>query len=191
MNKMFILLTAILICAINPAFSIQVPYDELVETTLMDKQIEKPYEHLGYNYRNNIKIPVKISITEKIKSEADIYEGQSVCFAVQEKVSYKGKTKFKKGDIINARVGTIITSGMNGIPASIIFENFEKAGIEPGQISNNVEVFGQDRTYFVFPLKWALTFLPPTGSLTNFIKGGHAKISPNKVLTIYYYPEWL
>ncbi len=191
MNRIFILAAIILVGAISPAFSIQVPYDELVETTLSNKVIEKPYEHINYNYKSIVKIPVKISITEKIKSEADIYEGQPVSFMVQERVSYKGRTKFKKGDIINARIGTIITSGMNGIPASIIFENFEKAGVEPGQISNNVEVFGQDRSYFVFPLKWSLTFLPPTGSLTNFIKGGHAKLSPNKVLTIYYYPEWL
>ena len=52
------------------------------------------------------------------------------------------------------------------------------------------EVFGQDRSLIVFPLKWALTILPPTGSLTNFIKGGHAKVKTNKTITLYYHPNW-
>ncbi len=71
---------------------------------------------------------------------------------------------------------------MNGIPASIIFDDFKIDGITPGQVTDTLEVFGQDRTYFVFPLKWALTFLPPTGSLTNFIKGGHVRVRTNKIL---------
>ena len=62
--------------------------------------------------------------------------------------------------------------------------------IKKGQLSQSFEIFGQDRSLFVFPLKWALTPLPPTGSLTNFIKGGHAKLSENKTITIYFYPEW-
>ena len=39
-------------------------------------------------------------------------------------------------------------------------------------------------------MKWALTILPPSGSLTNFIKGGHAKLKTNEVIELYYYPDW-
>ena len=80
---------------------------------------------------------------------------------------------------------------MNGIPASIIVGNFEVENIPKGQISDSFEIRGQDRSLWVYPLKWALTILPPTGSLTNFIKGGHAKLKENKTIQIYYYPEWI
>ena len=79
---------------------------------------------------------------------------------------------------------------MNGIPASVILGDFEMENISKGQFSNSIEVFGQDRSLIVFPLKWALTILPPSGSLTNFIMGGHVKIKEKKILTVYYYPEW-
>ena len=79
---------------------------------------------------------------------------------------------------------------MNGIPASIIFDNFKIQGISSSQLDESFEVFGQDRSLWVFPLKWALTPLPPTGSLTNFIKGGHVKVKRGKILTIYYHPHW-
>ncbi len=195
MNKIVKYIFAILISFIctNPGFCEELLQDNLVEI-LKERNIEKPYVHLNYNYQSPVKIPIKISITEKIKSELDIYEGQEVRFEVQEDVIYKRKIKLKEGDIIKARVGTIIKSGMNGIPASVIFDNFEienSKDITKGQISNTLEVFGQDRTYIVFPLKWALTILPPTGSLTNFIMGGHVKLKPSKTLKLYYHPEWL
>ena len=55
---------------------------------------------------------------------------------------------------------------------------------------NVSEKFGLDLSLLVFPIKWALTFLPPTGSLTNFILGGHASIKENKIIELYYYPNW-
>lgn len=192
-NVKFIFTILIFLICINAGFCEELLQDNLVEI-LKERNIEKPYVHLNYNYQSPIKIPVKISITEKIKSELDMYEGQTVRFEVQEDVIYKRKTKLKEGDIIKARVGTIIKSGMNGIPASIIFDNFEienSKNITKGQMQDTFEVFGQDRSYIVFPLKWALTILPPTGSLTNFIMGGHVKLKPSKTLKIYYHPEWL
>ena len=96
-----------------------------------------------------------------------------------------------KGQIVKAKVGLIISSGMNGIPASIVFEDFKIDNVENGKLQNTLEVFGQDRSLIVFPIKWALTILPPTGSLTNFIMGGHARIRQGKTFTIYYHPEWL
>ena len=130
-------------------------------------------------------------ISHKIKSESELYEGQNVEFRILRHVSYKNKIVAKRGQTVQAKVKMIITSGMNGIPASIIFGDFEIEGIKSGQLTSNCEIFGQDRSLIVFPLKWALTILPPTGSLTNLIKGGHAKLKPGKTLTIYYHPNWI
>ena len=79
---------------------------------------------------------------------------------------------------------------MNGIPASIIFNIFDIEGINKNSLSDSYEASGQKRSLLVFPLKWALTPIPPTGSLTNFIKGGHARLKIKKPIVIYYYPEW-
>ena len=49
---------------------------------------------------------------------------------------------------------------------------------------------GFNRCYMVYPLKWALTLIPFAGSLTNFIKGGHAKIKTTEIVTLYYFPNW-
>ena len=131
------------------------------------------------------------SFVESAKANGETYLVLEINPKLMLILDENNKVKIRRGDIIKARVSTIITSGMNGIPASIIFDDFKIDGITPGQVTDTLEVFGQDRTYFVFPLKWALTFLPPTGSLTNFIKGGHVRVRTNKIFTLYYHPKWL
>lgn len=144
---------------------------------------------LASNFESTVKLPVKLSIVNEIHSERDVYEGQQIDFKVLQTVRYNDVI-INRGDIVPARVKVVITSGMNGIPASIIFGDFKIKGVSPNQLDDTYELFGQDRSLFVFPLKWALTPLPPTGSLTNFIKGGHVKVKKNKVITIYYHPNW-
>lgn len=199
MNRFFLILLLLIFLTpvfASPAFESKIPErDTLVETTLKNIDIKKPYVHKNYDYSSTKSIPLRISIKNRIKSQKDLFEGQVVDFIVQKSIYEDGRIKIRRGDILKARVSTIITSGMNGIPASIIFDDFKleenPVRINPGQITNSLEVFGQDRTYFVFPLKWALTLLPPTGSLTNFIKGGSVKVNTNKIFTLYYHPKWL
>lgn len=164
--------------------------DEFVNETLKNIPIEKPKTHLNYNYQSTKKIPIKMHLTEDIKSETKIHEGQIVYFKIIKDVVNDGIIEIPSGTIASARIETIIASGMNGIPASIIFGDFNFPNIDPNKIDYTYERFGQDRSLLVFPLKWALTILPPTGSLTNFIKGGHAKLKANKIIEINYYPDW-
>lgn len=144
---------------------------------------------IAYNFESTVKLPIKLSILNEISSEKDVYEGQLVNFRVVDSVQYKN-VSINKEDVVQAKIKAIITSGMNGIPASIIFGDFKVNGVSSSQLDESFEVFGQDRSLFVFPLKWALTPLPPTGSLTNFIKGGHVSVRKRKIYTIYYHPEW-
>ncbi len=189
MNK--IIFTAILLYCISlPCFS-EVVRDDFADSYFKDVHVEQPAPHLNYNYENTAKVPIKLHITEDIKDENHVYEGQPVTFRVVSDVVYKGKTVIPKGTTVPARVETIISSGMNGIPASIIFGDFKFENLDADKIDYNYERFGQDRSLWVFPLKWALTILPPTGSLTNFIKGGHARLKTNKIIEINYYPEWI
>ena len=162
--------------------------DSFVNLTL--KNTQKPPVHTKYNYETTRKIPIKISIWQAIKTEEDVYDGQKILFVVEKNVYDGNKLLIPEGTKINAKVETVVPNGMNGIPASIIFGGFSIDGLN-GQFTETYEVFGFDASAFVFPLKWALTILYPTGSLTNFIRGGHASLVPSKEITIYYYPEWI
>lgn len=185
MNKFLCLL--FLLISTSACFAENV-IDE-VATTLPRYPI-KPIIYTDYNFESTTKIPITLKILEEIRSESELYEGQIVKFKVVRDVIYKDKVVIHRGTTVPATVSVIVTSGMNGIPASVIFRDFEIAGINPGQITDSYEIFGQDRSLLVFPLKWVLTPLPPAGSLTNFIKGGHVKVKRKKPIVVYYHPEW-
>ena len=188
MNKKWLILFLMLI--LSPLISAQ----ELLCDDIPDELIKNATEsniHTKYNYESFVKIPVKLKIINEILTEKDVYEGQSVKFRVVKDVFDSKNLYIRRGTILESKVKVIVTPGMNGSPASIVLGDFSIAGLDSGIFTGNYEVYGQDRSLLVFPLKWALTILPPTGSLTNFIKGGHAKIKSEKLITIYYYPEWL
>ena len=186
MNKFLCLLIAFILC---PFCFAEILQDEFAEEYLKDSI--SAYTHTKYDYTDTDLVPIKLCVAKNIKSEAELYEGQEVEFRVLRHVVYKNKIIAKRGQVVPARVKILVSSGMNGIPASIIFENFKIDGIKAGQLTDTYEVFGQDRSLIVFPLKWALTILPPSGSLTNFIKGGHAKLKTSKTVVIYYHPNWI
>lgn len=140
---------------------------------------------LDYDYSSTLSVPVKMQITEEISTKIPINEGQKIKLKVID-----GNNVIKNGEIVTAEVETIITSGMNGFPAEIIIDNFDIPGIKQTQLVSTYTKKGQNRCLWVYPLKWALTPIPFVGSLTNFIKGGHAFIRKNDVITVYYYPEW-
>ncbi len=146
---------------------------------------------LPYNYLSTTSVPIKLAIVEEFTTKEPLNEGDILKFRVLKDVFYNGQSIVKKGDIINGHIETIITAGMNGFPAEIIVDDFEIPGIKNSQMQSTYIKKGQNRCFWVYPLKWALTPIPFVGSLTNFIKGGHARLRPKDIITIYYYPEWL
>ena len=153
--------------------------------------IPQATNELPYNYESTYYIPIKLSITEPISTKNEnLTEGQTLQFRVIENAYINKKVFLPRGTVVNAKIETIITSGMNGFPAEIIVSNFEVPETKPSQLVDTYIKKGQNRCFIVYPIKWALTILPPTGSLTNFIKGGHAKIKTKDVVVIHYYPDW-
>ena len=164
--------------------------DFLVNTYLLE-EIEKPFVNDSYDYSSLRRLHVKLKIKESISTrDKFLQEGQIIEFVVQNNVVYRNQMLVKRGEIATARIDTIITSGMNGIPYCIYLGDFKVPNLDQSKLLVNYHKSGANRTYLVLPLKWALTFLPPTGSLTNFIMGGHAKIKEKEIITLYYYPEW-
>ena len=187
MNK--IISIFILLFISLPSFAIERDY--FVEKTLASNVYAKPYTNLNYNYESLECVPIKLQITKNISTKKDeIFEGQKINFKVREDVFYDNKIILKKGTIVTAEVEIYITRGMNGIPATIIVDNFDIPDIPREKLKSIYIKKGANRTIFVLPFKWALTPLPPTGSFTNIIIGGHAKITQKDKITIYYFPKW-
>ena len=165
--------------------------DEFMEKHLKTVDIKKPTLNTKYNYESVERIPIKLRISEKITTKKDrVYDEMPLVFFVKEDVKYKGKVILKKDDVVNANVETFMTRGMNGIPGTIIVDDFVIKGISPKKVKGTYIKRGLNLSLFVFPIKWALTPIPGAGSLTNFIVGGNAVISKRHTVTIYYYPEW-
>ena len=187
MNKFILIIFLFLITQLSGLS--QVYTDDLVESTLRDCELTKPEAFKKYDYTSTSRLTIKLSSLKEIISETKIYEGMPLEFRVEFGVYHNGTLIIPKGTIVSARVETIIKSGMNGIPASIIIGGFRFDNVDRIKTDSFYEIIGEDRSLFVFPLKWALTILPPTGSLTNFIKGGHAKMKENQIIEIFYYPD--
>ena len=145
---------------------------------------------LSYDFSSTKSVPIKLRIIEEISTKNDICEGQVLKFRVVEDVYYRKNLIVKKGAIIPAKIEMIITSGLNGFPAEIIIDDFEVPNVNKTQLISTYTKTGQNRSLIVYPIKWALTWLPGVGSFTNLIKGGHAKIKTKDIITVYYYPKW-
>ena len=192
MNKFVkFFLQAFLITAFWANASFALVEDELVKATLSAENVQKPETHINYNYEDTDVVDIRLSVLEDIKNEKYLQEGQIIKFRVVRDVKYNGEVVIKRGTIATARVETIITNGMNGIPASVVFGDFRIEGIPWSKLTSNYEKYGFDMSLLVYPLKWALTILPPTGSFTNFIKGGHVRLKSTNIITIQYHPNWL
>lgn len=167
----------------------------IIQDTFVDETLKEyagkefPPANPMCNFESTERVPIVMRTMETIRSKNGV-SGSTVSLRVKNNVFYKNKLLVPRGTEATARVEIVATQGMNGIPAMIILDRFEVPGLESSKMKSYYIKKGLNLTYIVLPVKWALTFLPPTGSLTNFIVGGPAKVSPKKDVTIYYYPEW-
>jgi len=190
MNKIFL---SLIICFLT---AVSVQSEEFVTDFLADeytagKFYEQPAVLKEYDFTDTDSVPIKLNTLETLSTrDKTLHDAQEIKLVVKSNAYYKNKLVVKKGEIISAKVETVISSGMNGIPYYIYIGDFKFENLDSSKLFCNYSKGGVNRMYWVLPLKWSLTFLPPTGSLTNFIKGGHAKITPNDTITVYYFPNW-
>lgn len=195
MNRLFFICLLFLIVSLpsysNVAANVNTDIDKINVKT--DVEVEKQLSDcnvLPYDYSSVEQVPIRVSITKGISTKDGLIEGTKYEFKVLKDVNYDNKLLLKEGDIITGRLETVVSSGMNGFPAEVIFDDFEIPGIKQSQLMSVYIKKGQNRCFWVYPLKWALTIIPFVGSLTNFIMGGHARVKTSDVITLYYYPEW-
>lgn len=145
---------------------------------------------LSYDYTDTKSITIPMNLTKVISTRDEIYEGQEIELKVRKNIYCHNLLIVKKGQIVKAKIETIITKGMNGFPAEIIIDNFKIDGIEDSQLMSTYIKTGRNYALLVYPLKWALTPIPLVGSLTNLIKGGEAEIYTDDIVNIQYFPHW-
>lgn len=189
MNKVFISFVSLILFSALSVFALE--RDTFIEETLRTIDVQKPIQNLRYDYSSVDKVPVKLQISKPITTKNDsVIEGQLIDFVVREDVKYNHKVVIPKGTKATAVVQTYQSRGMNGIPAIIVLDNFQIENVEKYKLKHVYIKRGQDRSYIVFPIKWALTLIPFAGYSTNLILGGHAHIKKKHNVIIYYYPKW-
>lgn len=195
MNRLFFICLLFLIVSLpsysNVAANVNTDIDKInVKTDVESEKQLSDCNVLPYDYSSVEQVPIRVSITKEISTKDGLIEGAKYEFKVLKDVNYDNKLLLKEGDIITGRLETVVSSGMNGFPAEVIFDDFEIPGVKQSQLMSVYIKKGQNRCFWVYPLKWALTIIPFVGSLTNFIMGGHARVKTSDVITLYYYPEW-
>ncbi len=186
MNK---LLLSFIFCFLS--VSCAYTQDFLADRYTAGKTFEKPEVLREYDFTSTDSVPIKLSTLETLSTrDKTLHDAQEIQLVVTSDAYYKDRLIVKKGDAVSAKIETVIPSGMNGIPYYIYIGEFKFKNLDSSKLLCHYSKGGVNRMYWVLPLKWALTFLPPTGSLTNFIKGGHARITPKDTITVHYFPNW-
>ncbi len=165
--------------------------DEITKELLKHANITNPQTNLNYNYESFERVPIKLEILEPISTKKEsVVEGQVIDFIVKEDVIYDSKVIIKKGTKVTAKVQTAMDRGMNGVPATLIIDDFNIEGIDKNKLKATYIKRGQNRTLIVLPIKWALTLIPFVGYVSNLIIGGHANIKKKNTIVLFYYPNW-
>lgn len=127
-------------------------------------------------------IPVQIRIKDKITSKfIKIDEGDYVEFETVKPVVINNK-EYPAGTTVKGRVETISPNDMRGTPGDIVISNFEIDGIKMhGELAKT----GANRTLWLYPTSIVFSAFFGLGVLLLFIRGGHAKITPAQVFTVY------
>lgn len=169
----------------------EILHDEFIENYLSDKEIKPIETNLEYNYDEFDRIPIKLQTLEEISlKNKNLYENKQIKLRVKQNVKYNKQVILKQGTIATAEIQTYTTRGMNGIPGTIILDNFEIPNIDKSKLKSTYIKKGISLTLLVLPIKWILTPLPGVGTLTNFIIGGNANINDKDTIVVYYYPNW-
>ncbi len=188
MNKLLIIFLQIIILSL-PVMAAEPAVDDFPAGWYKDKEIKYIEPHLEYDYSSVKREKIWLTPVEKYSTPHNVYDGMPVKLQVKKNVRI-GRNLLKRGTPVNAIVELYTTNGMTGIPATITIGRVEIPGLDSDKVYCYYVKEGQNRTVWILPLKWALTWLPFVGSFTNLIKGGQAVLKPADDIPAYYYYEW-
>ena len=161
-------------------------YDDFALETLDSNLKILKHEQNFKHFENINRFLIKVSPVEYLSTKNNIQEGQYINFRVIQDVNDE-TIKIKKGTFISARVETVSKNDIYGIPADMIIDNFVIDN--KYKLSGQLRIVGAKRYFWIYPLKYILGSLFYAGFVVMPIRGGHAKLKPNKIYEIYFEVE--
>ena len=124
---------------------------------------------------------IKVSPLKYYTTRKELFEGKIIDFILVEDVKINNKL-YKKGTLIKARVETLSQNSAYGVPADLVIGNFTL----PNNfiLHGNITKQGANRAIWVYPTGYILMPFFFIGLLIFPIRGGHAKLKPEKVYDI-------
>ena len=126
-------------------------------------------------------IPIKIKIRSAFSTQQAFDEGDYIDFETLTDLNI-GNKLYPKNSTVKARVETISGNKTRGIPADLTVGNFSLDNIP---LQGEINKTGANRSLWVYPAMCAGCIFFGAGLLLIFVRGGHAKIKPNEIYTVY------
>ncbi len=160
------------------------PDDFFFEKNIDISKVRKVLPKISYDFTKK-QVPIKIKISQHLKSTRNIFEGSTIPFVAQHDFEINGK-KYNSGTTILGRVETISASDKMGTPESIKISNFYIPD-EEIELYGSVSKTGANRSIWVYPLYQAgnITFYV-AGFVFVPIHGGRAKLLTSEEFTVFY-----
>ena len=125
--------------------------------------------------------PVTVNIKKYFTTRQNADEGDYIEFETVNNIKINNKI-YPAGTVVLARVETISKNKSVGVPSDLVIGNFSIDGIPlAGEISKT----GANRALWVRPCAAAFLLFFGAGLLFLPIRGGHAKIYPSQIYTLY------
>lgn len=126
----------------------------------------------------NSGIPIQIRIKEDFTTKSKPEEGDFIEFETVE--DFKS---FSAGTTVKGRIEFISMNCIWGVPADIVIGNFQIGNIA---LYGEIHKGGANRIIWLRPATIVGTFFFGAGLALIPIRGGHAKIKPEQIYTVYY-----
>lgn len=134
----------------------------------------------------DVKEGTRIPITVTTESTSkNVQAGQKINAIINEDVIINDVKVFKQGDNAIINVSDVKKAGFIGNAGEIQLINGEVIDINGNKhtVEYNQKITGEEKTYPKVLLGASIFFLFPL-ALFGFVKGGQAKISPNKIIDV-------
>ena len=171
-----------------------VPLPKGVKTVIIDEFARDNLNPADYkNFKKPVPVYISademsvfVSSVEFMTTKKGLYESKYADFIVAKDVIQDGKTIFVRGEKITGRVEIAAQNGPFGSPAELVVSNFSaKEGSK--KLAGEIRVVGANRSFWVYPIGYSINFFFPFAGVPVYtIRGGHAKIKPEKEFELVY-----
>lgn len=150
------------------------------EKIVISKELTQPRKFMMIDNENLI--PIKVRIKNYLSTKQKIDEGDFIEFETITELKVKNKS-YPVGTTIKARIETISYNKIWGVPSDLTVGNFS---IDNTPLKGEINKTGANRSLWLYPTIYLTGFFFGIGFLLIPIRGGHAKIRPQQVFTVYY-----